>query len=1412
MVNEHSLEHSIAIIGMSGRFPGAPDVETFWQNLRDGTETIRFFSDEELIAAGIDEATLGNPSYVKASGMLDGIELFDAAFFDYSPREAEMMDPQQRIFLECAWHALEHAGYAANTSTGLIGVYAGSNVSTYLLINLASHPELIASFSAYQTIIANDKDHLPTRVSYKLNLKGPSLNINTACSTSLVAVHVAAQSVLNGECDLALAGGVAINKPNLEGYWYHDGSIVSPDGHCRAFDANAQGTVDSSGVGVVVLKRLPEALADGDTIHAVIRGSAINNDGALKVGYTAPSVDGQATVIEEALAVAQVDPDTIDYVETHGTGTILGDPIEIAALTQAFRNHTEKRQFCAIGSVKTNIGHLGAAAGVAGLIKTVQTLKHRQIPPSLHFQRPNPKLKLADSPFFVNTQLRTWPDDERPRRASVSSFGVGGTNAHVVLEAAPEPEQFDTSRPWHLLLLSAKTDTALDAATTNILNHLKEQPTINLADVAYTLQVGRCEFNHRRMLVCQNIDDAVQVLEQADPERVLTRIHDLSKRPVVFMFPGQGTQYPNMAREVYQVEPKFRAVVDRCAELLRPHIGLDLRDLLFPKPEEESAVERLSQTWLTQPALFVIEYALAKLLMSWGVRPQAMIGHSIGEYVAACLAEVFSLEDALALVALRGRLIYELPVGAMLSVALPEDQVQSLLGPELSLAAVNGPALCVVAGTLGALEELEQRLIARDVDCRRLHTSHAFHSTLMEPILTTFAEQVAQFSRKAPKIPYLSNVTGNWITADEATDPNYWARHLRQPVRFSRGLQTLLQEAGRVLLEVGPGRTLSTLVQQHRAAGNCTVLQLIRRPLEQHSDEAFLLGTVGKLWLMGVQIDWTAVYADERRHRIPLPMYPFRRQRYWIEPHTRTRRSAPAATTDVPAMEATETQTASTFFLHPRSDSLVVYVPPTTQLERTIANIWQDLLGVEQIGLHDNFFDLGGHSLLASRLILRAQEALQMNIPLRILFETPTVQGMVQSIQQLQVNSAQPVEHTVDLRGDLVLDESIAGGSLVFDQARAVQPEAVFLTGATGFLGGFLLSELLQQTSANVYCLVRASSAAEGLTRIKHNLERYLISQPEDTDRIIPVLGDLARPGLGLPEAVFDDLAHTIDAIYHNGAVVNFVYPYSELRVPNVLGTHEVLRLATRVRLKPVHFVSTLYVYSDQDTLNGMPVEEQRMPDHGEHLRLGYNQSKWVAERLITIAQSRGVPVTIYRPGSIAGHTQTGACQTRDFHWLMIKACIEMQAVPDIDMLIDIVPVDYVSKAIVWLSQQTASFGQAFHLCNANPSELMDLTSWIRQFGYPLELLSFQVWLERLAQAARQSDWHTGQILLPLLSSGPGEAHTTAVRVSDRQTQAELQQSGISCPPLSRGLFLTYLSYFVHAGFLDPVPTALIQG
>jgi len=867
----------VAIIGMSGRFPGAATIDEFWQNLRKGVESISFFSDEELRESGIDEKIFKRPNYVRARGVLTDVDKFDASFFNFFPKEAETLDPQHRIFMECAWEALETAGYAPDNYDGLISLFAGAS---YIFPFLAATQGKIDTAEGYQVSIGNEKDFLTTKVSYKLNLRGMSVDVQTACSTSLMATYLAYQSLINFQADMALAGG------QKSGFTFQEGMILSPDGHCRAFDAAANGTTAGNGCGVVLLKRLEDALADHDNIIAVIKGGAANNDGSLKVGYTAPSIEGQTQVVAEAQYVAGVNPEDISYIETHGTGTNLGDPIEIAALTKAFREQTGRTQFCAIGSVKPNIGHLDAAAGVASLIKTALALKFGEIPPSINYSSPNPKIDFDESPFFVNTELLPWENDAAPRCAGVSSFGIGGTNVHLILQEPPRQELKTNAREHQLVLLSARSQNALSRMRKNLVTHLKDNPDIELADAAYTLQVGRKGFNHRLFAVCNSRKDAITVLENLDPERIRVMSHDqdVEEKSVVFMFSGQGAQYVNMGRDLYDSEATFRDSVDKCCEILQPILNLDLREIIYADENSlDAATEKLQQTRYTQPALFVIEYALAELWRQWGVAPQAMIGHSIGEYVAACQAGVMCLEDALQLVALRGELMSSVPTGTMLSVPLGEERASKYLKDDVSLAALNADDLTVLSGPFAAIEAVEKQLTSDGVEFTRLHTSHAFHSKMMEPILAKFEKAVAKIELSEPEIPYISNVTGTWITATEAVDPNYYAQHIRSAVRFSQGVAEMLENYNYIYLEIGPGKTLCTLTRRNAAASGQMILSSLRHPKEQANDQAFMLNSLGQIWLAGGSIDWNGFNAPQVCRRVPLPTYPFERERFWLD-------------------------------------------------------------------------------------------------------------------------------------------------------------------------------------------------------------------------------------------------------------------------------------------------------------------------------------------------------------------------------------------------------------------------------------------------------------------------------------------------------------------------------------------------
>ncbi len=881
-----SLE-PIAVIGLAGRFPQSENVEVFWENLRAGRECITFFTDEELLSDGLDPIELRHPQYVKARGALQNAEFFDAAFFGYTPREAEILDPQQRLFLETAWEALERAGYGNERYRGVVSVFAGASSNLYQA-NLASNPEILRSVGRYQTFLSNDKDFLSTRVSYKLNLGGPSVTVQTACSTSLSAVHLACQSLREGDCELAVAGGVSIAVPRRQGYRFLEGGILSKDGHCRAFDSSASGTVRGEGVGAVVLKRLSRALASGDRVEAVILGSALNNDGSQKVGYTAPGIEGQAEVISRALSQAGVESASVSYVETHGTGTALGDPIEVAALKKVFGAGGEKT--CALGSLKTNVGHLDAAAGVASLMKTVLALRNEAIPASLHYETPNPELRIEESPFYVSSRLSPWMRRSgSPRRAGVSSFGIGGTNVHVVLEEAPAPEISGPSRRFQPLTLSAKSETALGRMTEALASRLAGSPEDSLPDVAFTLAMGRSRFAHRRILVAEGsvLDASRKILSKTAVE---TRYDEETKRGVAFLYPGQGTQYVNMGRELFEEEEVFRDELERGFAILRDELALEPRDVLYPRAGEEPNAEALlRETRVLQPLLFLVEHALSSLWRSLGVEPSALLGHSIGEYVAASIASVFDFESGLRLAALRGRLMQEAPRGAMTSVPLSEEELQSRLGPGLSLAAVNGRSLTVVSGPTERVEELEGSLSREGVSFRRLATSHAFHSEQMEPILAKFSEAIRGVRFDPPRIPYVSNVTGTWIEESEATDPEYWVRHLREPVRFAEGAARLLENGSRAVIEVGGGRALPAELRGRAAVVVPTL------GAAGSSESRGLVESVGRLWLAGVDIDWRAYYAREKRRRVLLPTYSFERRRYWID--------APAASTRPPSMK-----------------------------------------------------------------------------------------------------------------------------------------------------------------------------------------------------------------------------------------------------------------------------------------------------------------------------------------------------------------------------------------------------------------------------------------------------------------------------------------------------------------------------
>lgn len=942
-------DRDVAIIGMECRVPGASGLEQFWAALTSGRECIRAWTREELIANGCSDEAIDAPNFVGATADIDDCDMFDNHFFGMSPAEASLLDPQQRTFIECAWQALERAGYEVARTRERIGVYAGQALSGYLVETLGRVPEVIESFRHFPQGLYTEKDYVAARAAFHLGLRGPAISIQTACSTGLVAVHTACSALRAGDCDVALAGACAIHIPMRAGYTYEAGSIASPDGHCRPFDRAASGTVLGGGVGVVVLKPLRTAVRDGDWIHAVIRGSAVNNDGVTKTTFTSPSVAGQADVIGRALASAGVRPSQIGYVETHGTATELGDPVEVAALREVWQSDPGSSR-CCLGAVKANIGHPDAASGIIGLIKAALVVERGTLPPQINFEHPNPKLELDSSPFFVSTELTSWRPKGR-RRAGVSSFGIGGTNAHVVIEQGPPRATRPLESPEPaLILVSGRDVEALEASAKAVADHILVDSSQSLQDVAYSLQVGRTAWPHR---ACAVVDDRTQLGRLATGE--FRRAKPETEPRVVFMFPGQGSQYPNMARQLTTTSPVFAFEVARCLRILRG-IGLDLEPILFGDATTDAALTVIDETEWAQPALFVIEYSLAMALMSWGIRPTAMIGHSIGEYVAATLSGVFTLEDALGIVAKRGVLMQRTQPGAMLAVALPEEEVGRLLFDGLDLAVVNGPRSCVVAGSIEAVDRLT-RTLSPEIRHTRLRTRRAFHSALMEPILSEFEAFVTASRMRTPQTPYTSNLDGGWATDSRVLDPGYWSAHLRQTVRFAENLRIVCSDPATILLEVGPGHSLSA-ISASTGHPQATISTVPQREEEGRSHRV-LLEALGELWSAGVVVDWIAFHRGKKRHRVPLPTYPFKRHRLWLAGTVR----GPLPTPDLPVPADTPVAAKR--------------VPPEQRPldPDAMSRIWADTLGVESLDPDANFFEAGGHSLVAIQLVTRIERA-----------------------------------------------------------------------------------------------------------------------------------------------------------------------------------------------------------------------------------------------------------------------------------------------------------------------------------------------------------------------------------------------------------------------------------------------------
>jgi len=1318
---------AVAVIGMSGRFPGADDLQTFWHNLRDGVESVTFFTDDELLASGLSLAEIHRPNYVRAKPILSDIESFAASFFHMSPREAALTDPQHRIFLECAWEALEDAAYNPHATTARIALYAAASKNTYLILNLLSRGGWVRTEEVYQVLIGNEKDYLSSRVSYKLNLRGPSVTVQTACSSSLVAAHMACQSLLNYESDIALAGGVTIDTPHKSGYLHHAGDMLSPDGHCRTFDADAGGTVFGQGAGVVVLRRLKDALADGDNVYAVIRGSAINHDGFLKSSFTAPSIEGQASVVAEALAFASVDAETVSYVEAHGTATTLGDPIEVEALTRAFRTMTDHKQFCALGSVKTNIGHLNAAAGVAGMIKTILALKHRQIPPSLHFRKPNEFINFADSPFFVNTALTEWKDSPYPRRAGVSSFGQGGTNAHVVLEeAAPRPPAAK-SRPYHFLPLSAHSKRTLDEASRRLRSVLADAAPPDIADAAFTLQVGRKHFSYRRVVLCANASDAVSALDGFSPACVRNGSPDELDARMTFVLHDSTPEHFKLPRALYAAEPEFRQEVGRFTQVCGRRHGFDVEELFTSSAA--SADDPLKQPAGRDlfPLLhFAAQYSLARLLTAWAGKPTAFIGIGLGELTGACLAGIIQLEDALAVL---DRLTQ--------ATHAPSDASAMLDG--ISIRPPNTP---LFSASTRANLKVEANI-------------REYLGNLLVPQAEA-AELTAAYSENSAKL-FVHLRPGEGAHA---------------PIRVTYDGQDSSEVNHDITLERGKSQQ------------------------EEGHESRNLIAAVADLWLRGVEIDWRAFYAHEKRSRVSLPTYPFERQRFWVEPERNQSAHEPDSSplfTSTPQAVVTE-ESAD---VQSPVDALAY---PFNSTEKALARIFETTLGIKPVGVDDSFFDLGGDSLVAIQLIAEISATFGIELPMRAIFEKVTIRKLATLLDgepsgQQSASSANELMH---LNQEVFLDESIQVTRGL--PVAPATPKDIFLTGATGFVGAYLLDQLLRHTEARIHCLVPAADSAEARERIRRTLLFYELDHEDNHARIRTVLGDLSQHLFGMSADAFTQLAADTDTIYHCGAQVNFVQSYRALKRTNVGGSQEVLRLAVTKKLKPVHHISSIAVF-ESDAFDGVSVaREDDDLMRGNEFHVGYSASKWVAEGLMNIARSRGVQVSVYRLSNVSGDSSTGIMPERHIIARFIKGCLQLGRAPAGQEMVNIIPVDMASRMVVELSLRQESHGGNFHVVHPQPTPLNNLTKWLQSRGYRLLPCTYEEWVKALHATSEGNEMKP---FLPMFS----RAALFSGRLYDQaNTFCYLSHERLECRPIDNRLLGAYLLYLISVGYIDKPP------
>lgn len=991
----------IAVIGMSGKFPQSDNLNQFWDNLVAGKEMINFYSDDELRNAGIEEKILNNSNFVKADSRIENHGSFDYNFFGYTKHEAAIMDPQIRLLHEQTWLALEDSGYNPSSYKDKIGAYlTASDNLNWRAYAMLTQNDKVNPFFLNQI---SNKNFISTLISYNLNLKGPSYFIDTACSSSLVAIHMACRSLWLKECSLAVSGGARIESTDGSGYIYQEGMVNSRDGHCKAFDKDSSGTIVGEGVGVIVLKRMEDAIRDKDHIYAIIRSSAINNDGDRKVGYTAPSIKGQAECIKLAHQVADVNPNTITYIEAHGTGTKLGDPIEIEALNKAFNYN--KEHSCAIGSVKTNIGHLDTTAGVAGLIKAVLALKHKKIPASLNYNSPNPEINFESGPFQVNNKLIDWKSkNNEPLRAGVSSFGIGGTNAHVILEEYVGNNEKKDDDSYHLIRYSAKSLKSLNNYQEHLKEFIKEAEDVNLSDIAYTLLKGRKQFNYNRFLVANNKQDVISAIEQHDGELLFSGKLN-SKQKIVFMCTGSGSQYINMCKDLYLNESYFKTLVDIGFDLLKKETGHNFSEIIYTDKTLKDKENIINNNEYTQPIVFIYEYAIAQLLMKWGISPDVMIGHSTGEYVAACLSGVFSFESALSLVIQRAKLMSQTQKGSMISVGLSEQNIKPFLSSDVNIAAINSPESCVISGTIDAIDHLYEKLEAKNISCSKLRISLGAHSYLMDPILDRYRLELEKISFSKPKIPFISNFTGQYIS-DEVCTPSYWINHLRSTVRFSEGLTRLLQNPSSIFIEIGPSNALTTMFQQHSDmnTNKNIALNVIRHPRQEINDQKHLLQKIGELWLNGMDINWDSFYQEKLPNKISVPGYVFTetklpsRINVFKSLESQFQGNTNAIEDLIKNQEDIDNENEEELEFNDRSELLVKYVAPESETEQTLVYIWQDFFNMDRIGVLDDFFKLGGNSLKGVTMLKLIMKTFSVQINIRDFYKKANIKKLAAEI------------------------------------------------------------------------------------------------------------------------------------------------------------------------------------------------------------------------------------------------------------------------------------------------------------------------------------------------------------------------------------------------------------------------------